>query len=1066
MKAVKADISRPFYVVGGTMRHDAPSYVERRADKELFDALTRGEFCYVLTARQMGKSSLMIRTAARLRGAGVGVAVLDLTAVGQNLTAEQWYGGLVVQIGQQLYLEDELIEFWMSQPLLGPMQRWVKALRTVVMRKHTGRLVIFVDEIDAVRSLPFSTDEYFAGIRECYNQRSEDLDMERMTFCMSGVATPSDLIRDTRTTPFNIGHRIELHDFTEREAAPLVNGLRCEQKQGAAILKRIFHWTGGHPYLTQRLCLAVSEEKTIPGDDRIDSLCEVLFCSKRAQERDDNLLFVRERMLRSEADLSGLLDLYARVRRRKAVLDDQTSKLVSILRLSGITRTEGGRLKVRNRIYERVFDLAWVAAHMPDAEVRRQRAAYRRGVWRTAIISTLILALFGWLALTAIKQRGLAEQHAKINQHLEYFARITQAQQELENSNVDRVEELLRSITPHQGEYDLRGFEWHLLLRLAHGEVASLPKVNNKIASVTFLNDGHTLVVGEALRAKKEGDDEYLIKFYDWKEGRDVSSFNIPAGRNFDLVVFSPDKRRVAVDGPEKEVHLWDIHSRQRIAAYKGHSEAIAAIAFSPDGRYLASADLDGVIKLWDTTTGARKFSIKRRKNRVWGMAFSPEGRLLVTTHETEVVKAWDAATGRELKPFTARKSKLARATFSPDGRRLVASAADGKLIFWNVRTRRIISTLTGHAREVRPISFFTDGKIMATGSLDRTVRLWDAVRMKEIALIQSHGSEVSSIAWSPDGKYLVTGSLDGTVKRWDATRREIIPPADAVAQYFATSFSEAGELIALGAVKDSVIKLWNLSNGRKLARFDEPGDDVICAAFSRDNKLVATGGFDSLVKIWDVATGRQIHTLKGHKGYVLGVNFSPNGSRLISGSKDNALIIWDVASGHEIARFEDGVDHYYRAVFSPDGEIVASACRDGSVKLWEVNTRTVIKTLVGHTDHVRAIAFSPDGRLLATGGKDNTIRLWEVATGLELKKSVQSDYVQRAAFSSGGMRLVTGSVDGSVKLWDVTTWHELMNLKGHKGEVTSVTFSDDYMSLATSSKDGTVRLWRAEPVQ
>src|SRR5205823_13847489 len=82
-----------FFVIGGTLRHDAPCYVERRADGELYAALQRGEFCYVLTSRQMGKSSLMVRTAARLREDGVAVAVLDLTTLGQNLTAEQWYGG-------------------------------------------------------------------------------------------------------------------------------------------------------------------------------------------------------------------------------------------------------------------------------------------------------------------------------------------------------------------------------------------------------------------------------------------------------------------------------------------------------------------------------------------------------------------------------------------------------------------------------------------------------------------------------------------------------------------------------------------------------------------------------------------------------------------------------------------------------------------------------------------------------------------------------------------------------------------------------------------------------------
>src|SRR5690349_4887747 len=118
-----------FYVTGGSLRSDTPSYVERKADRELYEALGRGDFCYILTSRQMGKSSLMIRTVVRLRQEGVTCAVLDLTAIGQNLEAEQWYYGLLCRLGEQLNLEDALDDSWDRQARVGYLQRWMRALR-------------------------------------------------------------------------------------------------------------------------------------------------------------------------------------------------------------------------------------------------------------------------------------------------------------------------------------------------------------------------------------------------------------------------------------------------------------------------------------------------------------------------------------------------------------------------------------------------------------------------------------------------------------------------------------------------------------------------------------------------------------------------------------------------------------------------------------------------------------------------------------------------------------------------------------------------------------------------
>src|SRR5204863_86491 len=187
------------------------------------------------------------------------------------------------------------------------------------------------------------------------NRRTEAPEFRRLTFCLLGVATPSDLIRDTRTTPFNIGRRIDLSDFTQAEAAPLAIGLEVgelatggrPEKEARALLKRILHWTGGHPYLTQRLCQAVAADRAAVGASGVDRLCHDLFLSHRAQERDDNLLFVRERLLRSEADLASLLELYGRVLDGKKANDDETNALVSLLRLSGVASAHEPRRFVR-----------------------------------------------------------------------------------------------------------------------------------------------------------------------------------------------------------------------------------------------------------------------------------------------------------------------------------------------------------------------------------------------------------------------------------------------------------------------------------------------------------------------------------------------------------------------------------------------------------------------------------------------------------------------------------------------------------------------------------------------
>lgn len=402
---------RFIYAVGGQVQSSGGLYIERRADYELFAFCREGRFAYILAPRQIGKSSLMIRTAKRLRQEGIQSVVVDLAGLGTQVVADQWYYGLLSNIVDQLDVETDLAGWWKQENDLPGAKRLSRFFEHVLTREVEQRVVVFIDEVDITLRLPFAAD-FFNAIRYLYSARAHKPALERFSFVLIGVANPAELVRDQTLAPFSVGERVQLDDFTLEECAPLAGGLNLPTPSAHQVLRAVYRWTHGHPYLTQRTCRAVYDEVCpTQADDEteraverfierpdveVDRVVRETFLLDGDHHSDNNLLFVRDMLTTRHSFSTELLKTYRQVwRGRRPVYDEEVSPVKSHLKLSGVVRSEDEVLVVRNLIYRTVFDEEWVRRYSPH-----DRQGLRRRLILYGVIALLLLAVGFYYLLT------------------------------------------------------------------------------------------------------------------------------------------------------------------------------------------------------------------------------------------------------------------------------------------------------------------------------------------------------------------------------------------------------------------------------------------------------------------------------------------------------------------------------------------------------------------------------------------------------------------------------------------------------------------------------------------
>ena len=1105
----KLDATGEFFSVGAPLHAVRAGYVRRPADNVLYETVMAGRFAHVIAPDRSGKSSLIAATAARLEANGFKVAILDLEQIGIRDAGSdpgRWYYSVAYRLLRQLRIRVDLQTWWQDKSILSNRQRLLEFYTEIVLQNVPERVVVFVDEIQTIGTQPFG-DQLLASIRAAHNARATDPEFSRLTFVLLGECDPLSLIGELELSPFNITQPVTLGDFSREDLDLFLTELNLTPDDARAALDRIYYWTSGQPYLSQKLARAISRDP-LQGDvaGNVDRIVAQQFTGRAALHNEPHLSHIHRELVNDKKLGEPLLNLFGRIRKGVFVETDLGSPTQRRLIAVGLIDIDAeGQLKLRNRIYETVFTARWANENLPTH-------------WRAPLIAAAVLlvvvAIPFWY--TQLLPRSYVE--ALTSDTIE----LASAEQAYTNfrsfpGHVDSADSLFESFLRNRARQAIEPLQVNAIAALAETlpEAGRLPEElvadfwDRRVRLATraenrdeaLLASLESLTMSTSLRRSRAasfvGDDYPLL----------IGS--APAGEG-GRIAFNPDSM-LLTETRGAQVGQWSLGAQ---GPQRREDWTITALEVPPLVRRVI-VDREGDVRRIGLTINLSHPRVADLRIKV----ISPSGRTVEVVPNVE-----RASSNEDLRiPASQLRDLLGEplaGTWSLSVRDEELGAA-GILVGWNLTLnsqglvedfQRGLNIPDPVEQETDDLWFSNDGRFaVARALLSDSARIWDLGFAKPVRAVAVSEAE-QIIGLSANARLLLTATQD-TVNLWDTTTGNRAATLAVGAASASSELTPDGTRLFVQRRGDinTEFEIWSLTDAAVEADLEIAGSPAL-VALDAEGRRIAIADFDRAVRVWDFQSGELIAQIDlaaqpseislTAGGDVLGVvsgedgaavwridrpqmpilnetsrgrwqlRFSPTGTQVVVGRPGFGYQVYATSDGRWIGpTLGGGYEGAGLLGFSADEQVLVTGAPNGIARFWraptqppqdEIRTQLARHTIWPPSGHAVAIA-TPDAGAVIVGDRQGDVHIVPTTGGtgtptveeIEVSYFGHSSAVRLLTICRSGELAASVAEDNTIRIWDVATGIPrsfFANISGNAAE--KIAFAADGSLLAILSSN------------